>query len=241
MLQQQQAASAQSAARLNESKLNSSTARGSPWQTVSAQKVPSLKDVIDTQSSAPPPPTHRASTPHLTMRQTVANPKTAPPPPQAQPKPIIASPSARHSLPENRPIAQSNSNSKPIPQSIRHSPAPAEPTLQLSIDDIVAQERRQKELLQEAVAKRDLGEIQAEQEFQEWWERESRRVQEEEMGGGIGRRDGAKGGAGRKGQGRKRGGGGGGGGRGRGRGGQQAGGRGQSQGRGQAQTQAQKS
>ncbi|KAL1586462.1 hypothetical protein WHR41_05351 [Cladosporium halotolerans] len=241
MLQQQQAASAQSAARLNESKLNSSTARGSPWQTVSAQKVPSLKDVIDTQSSAPPPPTHRASTPHLTMRQTVANPKPAPPPPQAQPKPIIASPSARHSLPENhapRPIAQSTSNSKPIPQSIRHSPAPAEPSLQLSIDDIVAQERRQKELLQEAVAKRDLGEIQAEQEFQEWWERESRRVQEEEMGGGSGRRDSAKGGAGRKGQGRKRGGGGGGGGgRGRGRGGQQAGGRGQSQGRGQAQTQ----
>lgn len=35
----------------------------------------------------------------------------------------------------------------------------------------------QKELLKEAVAKRDLGEIQAEQEFAEWWEKESRRVQ----------------------------------------------------------------
>lgn len=49
--------------------------------------------------------------------------------------------------------------------------------LQLSINDIVEQERRQKELLKEAVAKRDLGEIQAEQEFAEWWEKESRRVQ----------------------------------------------------------------
>lgn len=189
MLQQQQAASAQSAARLNESQVTASTARGSPWQTISAQKVPSLKDVIGKEPSPgpvqPPKPAQRtSSTPHMTMRQTVANPKPTPSPQQAKP---IASLSVqhhqqpRHSLQENkipRPSPQHNSSDFPsIAQSIRHSPAPAEPMLQLSIDDIVEQERRQKELLKEAVAKRDLGEIQAEQEFAEWWEKESRRVQ----------------------------------------------------------------
>jgi len=189
-LQQQQAANAQSAARLNESQISASTARGgSPWQTVSAQKVPSLKDVINKEASpapaTPPKPAQRAaSTPHLTMRQTVANPKPTTP---SHAKPI-ASPSSQHhqqhprySVPENKPqrptAQQHNANFPSIAQSIRHSPAPVEPSLQLSIDDIVEQERLQKELLKEAVAKRDLGEIQAEQEFAEWWEKESRRVQ----------------------------------------------------------------
>ena len=188
MLQQQQAANAQSSARLNEAQLNAGTARGSPWQTVSAQKVPSLKDVFNKEASpAPAPPakpTQRAaSTPHLTMRQTVANPKPAPSP---QSKPV-ASPSTQHhqsprpGMPVNRPPRsppqQNNLEFPSIAQSIRHSPAPVEPSLQLSIADIVEQERLQKELLKEAVAKRDLGEIQAEQEFAEWWEKESRRVQ----------------------------------------------------------------
>jgi len=190
MLQQQQAANAQSATRLNESQITAGTTRGgSPWQTVSAQKVPSLKEVIDKAASPAPatpskPAQRAASTPHLTMRQTVANPKPAPP---SQAKPI-ASPSPqhhqqrpRHSVPENkspRPtVQQHNANFPSIAQSVRHTPAPVEPTLQLSIDDIVEQERLQKELLKEAVAKRDLGEIQAEQEFAEWWEKESRRVQ----------------------------------------------------------------
>lgn len=251
MLQQQQLASAQSTARLNQSQVTSGTARGSPWQTVSAQKVPSLKDVINKESSAPPVqqprPAQRASTtPHLTMRQTVANPKPTPLP--AQQKPPAASPSTsqqrpRGSIPET-PRPQ-RSDSKPIPQSIRHSPAPVEPSLQLSIDDIVAQERRQKELLQEAVAKRDLGEIQAEQEFQEWWDRESKRVQEEEMGGAAGtpeRREGAKSGGAKKGGARRGGRGkakatGGDGGKARGDGQNSGKGPGQGQGRGKAQAQ----
>jgi len=196
MLQQQQAASAQSSARLNEAQLNAGTARGSPWQTVSAQKVPSLKDVFNKEVSPAPAlaqpakPTQRAaSTPHLTMRQTVANPKPTPSP---QSKPI-ASPGTQHHYsprsstipttvkpPPRSPPQQHHNNNLDFPsiaQSIRHSPAPVEPSLQLSIADIVEQERLQKELLKEAVAKRDLGEIQAEQEFAEWWEKESRRVQ----------------------------------------------------------------
>lgn len=247
MLQQQQAASAQSSARLNEAQVNAGTTRGSPWQTISAQKVPSLKDVFNKEAAPaavqPPKPTQRAaSTPHLTMRQTVANPKPAPP---SQSKPV-ASPSTQHhqfprqSVPVNNsprpaPHQQQNLDFPSIAQSIRHSPAPVEPSLQLSIADIVEQERLQKELLKEAVAKRDLGEIQAEQEFAEWWEKESRRVQGyEDEPDEKAKGDAAKGGA-KKGPRRKPRGEGSGRGRGKGRGGTASG-----QVRGQSQAQAQR-
>jgi hypothetical protein len=258
MLQQQQAASSQSPSRLNEAQVNATTARGSPWQTVSAQKVPSLKDVFNKEVSPTPAqpakPTQRAaSTPHLTMRQTVANPKPPPTPQSKSTSKPIASPSSqhqqspRHSVPANNnkavprppPQHQQNFDFPSIAQSIRHSPAPVEPSLQLSIADIVEQERLQKELLKEAVAKRDLGEIQAEQEFAEWWEKESRRVQGCEDGneeGGAAKGDGVKSGS-KKGPRRKpRGEGSGrGGGRGKARGGPAGG-----QGRGQSQAQVQR-
>ncbi|KAI7252494.1 hypothetical protein KC352_g12338 [Hortaea werneckii] len=134
------------------------------------------------------------------MRQTVANPK----PGQAQ-KPVIG-PSGQSNMPAREmsdskllntaspeqprlspsrhqsmqlPTPAQASNSKPIPQSIRHQPQ-AEPILGLSMSEIVAQEELAKEELKAAVAKRDLQDIQAEQEFQEWWEKESARVQEAE-------------------------------------------------------------
>jgi hypothetical protein len=55
----------------------------------------------------------------------------------------------------------------------------AEPTLQLSMSDIIGQQRREQEVIREAVAKRSLQEIQEEQAFQEWWDQESKRAQEE--------------------------------------------------------------
>ncbi|OTA03461.1 hypothetical protein A9Z42_0039400 [Trichoderma parareesei] len=92
-----------------------------------------------------------------------------------------------------------------------------EPTLGLSMADIIGQQQREQQLVKEAVAKRSLQEIQQEQAFQEWWDQESRRAQEEEArrqnrakgkeeqqggggggggGGGRGRGDGSGGGAG---------------------------------------------
>ncbi|EHK23691.1 uncharacterized protein TRIVIDRAFT_63891 [Trichoderma virens Gv29-8] len=55
-----------------------------------------------------------------------------------------------------------------------------EPTLGLSMADIIGQQQREQQLIKEAVAKRSLQEIQQEQAFQEWWDQESRRAQEEE-------------------------------------------------------------
>lgn len=60
-------------------------------------------------------------------------------------------------------------------------PAPKQqPVVGASMADIIGQQRREQELVKEAVAKRSLEEIQQEQAFQEWWDQESRRAQEEE-------------------------------------------------------------
>ncbi|KAK1054827.1 hypothetical protein LTS16_000472 [Friedmanniomyces endolithicus] len=182
---------------------------GSPWQNVSAVRSTGLLTPLGEQSpsGSPKPASLRgSSTPQLTMRQTVANPKPSPPPqkpiigpagqtalPQrhiSESKPPPSSETARPSA-KHPPIPQA-SNSKPIAQSIRHQPLP-EQILGLSMSEIVAYELAAKEDIKAAVAKRDLAEIQAEQEFQEWWEKESARVQEAELesattgGGGGGR------------------------------------------------------
>ena len=47
--------------------------------------------------------------------------------------------------------------------------------------EILAQQDLEKRAVKEAVAKRSLQEIQQEQEFQQWWDSEARRVQEEEL------------------------------------------------------------
>lgn len=56
-----------------------------------------------------------------------------------------------------------------------------EPLLGLGMADIIGQQQREAEIVKEAVAKRSLQEIQQEQAFQEWWDAESRRTQEEEV------------------------------------------------------------
>lgn len=204
MMQAQQAAgsSVQSPSSTSELLKPNSGKSASPWQTVSAQKVPALKDVLEDQTTEKPLSTRTSSTPHLTMRQTIANQKPSP----KQPVQPITSPSGQKpmshnsrtfgtkqssppsqqrsaSLPQPQAVPQA-SNSRPIPQSIRHTPR-AEPNLQLSMQDILAMQQMEKDVIKEAVAPRDLQDIQAEQAFQEWWDKEAARVQEaENMGAG---------------------------------------------------------
>ena len=45
--------------------------------------------------------------------------------------------------------------------------------------EIIGQQEREQALEREATVKRSLQEIQVEQAFEEWWDKESRRVQEE--------------------------------------------------------------
>ncbi|POS85482.1 hypothetical protein EPUL_002090, partial [Erysiphe pulchra] len=53
----------------------------------------------------------------------------------------------------------------------------AEPALTLPMADIIGQQEREQEIIKEAMSRRSLREIQEEQAFQEWWDKESRRIQ----------------------------------------------------------------
>ena len=91
-------------------------------------------------------------------------------------------------------------------QSIRHTPmitsSRTSVDARTSMAEILSQQQTEKTAIKEAVAKRSLQEIQEEQEFQEWWDAESRRVQEEDAqsstprgrkaGSGRGRGDGRR-------------------------------------------------
>lgn len=141
--------------------------------------------------------------PAMTLRQTVAG--TPPPPPktaapvQTQSHSVSAnvltpSPlkSSTASGPSTTPVPFAPSprnNTQPQPpviQSVRHIPRP-EPyqtsfhtpsANSLSLAAILMQQQTEKDEIHEAAtAKYNLQDIQAEQEFQEWWDQESRRVQ----------------------------------------------------------------
>ena len=110
----------------------------------------------------------------MTMRQTLAGH-------QSMDAPQPAKQSRRVSSPAVTPA------SKPLPpqiHSIRHFPPPSgllsTAALPSSMADILAQQANEKTAVEEAAAKRSLQDIQQEQEFQEWWDSESRKLQEEE-------------------------------------------------------------
>lgn len=149
-----------------------------------------------------PQPMKTPQRPAMTLRQTVAG--TAPPsklsaPVQTQSRSVSAnvptpSPlkSSAASGPSTTPIPfapSPSNNTQPQPpaiQSVRHIPRP-EPyqtsfhtpsANSLSLAAILMQQQTEKDEIHEAAtAKHNLQEIQAEQEFQEWWDKESRRVQ----------------------------------------------------------------
>jgi inhibitor of Bruton tyrosine kinase len=145
-----------------------SAAPASPWQNVKKASAapPSLRKDSNTQASS----SAKGKSP-ITMRQTIAGSPSAPRMPSSQ-------------LPPGRTQEESRKLSQPIPtiQSIRHTPVtrPSTVDARTPMAEILAQQRTEKIAVKEAVAKRSLQEIQQEQEFQEWWDQESRRVQEEE-------------------------------------------------------------
>ncbi|KAI1422572.1 hypothetical protein F5Y12DRAFT_717267 [Xylaria sp. FL1777] len=79
--------------------------------------------------------------------------------------------------------ASSRANSQLItPHSksyIKRAPK-VEQEIGMPLADIIGQQQREQQNRRETIAKRSLQEIQQEQEFQEWWDQESRRTQEEE-------------------------------------------------------------
>ncbi|KAJ5661960.1 uncharacterized protein N7477_009576 [Penicillium maclennaniae] len=143
-----------------------------------------------------PEPSKNAHKLSMTMRQTVAG--TPPPKPMATPTQshgrsvsISMRPSSFSKRPSPGPPTPAQQTlPKASPQtaiqSVRHIPRP-EPypsgfhspsSGSLSLATILQQQQIEKDVIREAAtAKHNLQEIQAEQEFQAWWDQESRRVQ----------------------------------------------------------------
>ncbi|KAL8904277.1 MAG: hypothetical protein Q9207_003373 [Kuettlingeria erythrocarpa] len=177
---------------------------GSPWQIASQGAKTSLKDLLGADSSSPSSSRNSmnraASNPPLTLRQTIPGKSAGPNRSTSEniPQSQHASPQRSISTPIALP-ATSNpprlSSARPLPspaaigpssstpaRSVRytHTQAIAEPSLQLSMADILSQQQTEKDVIKEAAAKRSLQEIQEEQAFQEWWDEESRKVREQE-------------------------------------------------------------
>jgi inhibitor of Bruton tyrosine kinase len=213
----------------------------SPWQVASSGPKISLKDALD-EPIRPSPPFHtknlgspspskpftsrRAASPDTRFsgqnRCTSNKALSKMQPRSIEPSQVATPPTSSKSLPV---LPHSKSYTQPVGE--------AEPSLQLSMADIIGQQRREQEIIREAVAKRSLQEIQEEQAFQEWWDQESRRAQEEEAAKTKTNTSGSGRGGKTNGWSRGKGGGRGRGGRGRGRGNDLAG---QGRGRGQEKT-----
>ncbi|OCK74304.1 hypothetical protein K432DRAFT_409973 [Lepidopterella palustris CBS 459.81] len=190
----------------------------SPWHADRKSPIGGSPALTSTPQSSRP-----SGTPQLTMRQTVANsgPASKQNTPTSQQTRNVSNPNMP-SLPRPTTSPASNvssSNPIPAPRSIRHTPipdaaySPASPSQRLSIQAILYQQQAEKDVIREAAAKRSLQEIQQEQEFQEWWDQESKRVIQEEESrkraeerekSGHGRGHGCRGGRrGRRGRGNK--------------------------------------
>lgn len=154
----------------------------SPWQVTPRGQKFSLEDVVraEDKSSSPRNPIRTSSNPPLTMRQTVAgNSTTAKRTGSSSKSPQSLSAARSNTAPPLSHPSKPASSVVPI-RSVTHQPRPVEPSLQLSMADILSQQQSEKDIIRDAAAKRSLQEIQEEQAFQEWWDQESRKVMMEE-------------------------------------------------------------
>lgn len=197
---------------------HASPSPASPWQLSAAKQRSASRTNLEPVLAPGSAPGARA--PQLTMRQTIANPSTSfkqntpttstiqatqsrsvstpqvAPSPQSTPKAKQRQGSSSSKTPLNRPATDVPGfaiSDKPVPiQSVQHAPQQTkELTLdQRSILDILSEQAIEKTAIKDFAAKRSLQEIQQEQEFQEWWEKESARVIEEEQAAAAkGKRD----------------------------------------------------
>jgi hypothetical protein len=162
----------------------------SPWQATAHRKssIPVITPAAQPSPKPSPQPSRASSTPQLTMRQTVAKGAAS-----KQKDKRTASQNAQGAVgtasPSNRPAANERGMSVstdpiPTPRSVRHIPLPqhdpTSPSQHLSMMEILSLQEAEKISIRDAAAKRSLQEIQQEQEFQQWWDQESRRVIKEE-------------------------------------------------------------
>ncbi|KAL4759237.1 BTB domain and ankyrin repeat protein [Aspergillus foveolatus] len=171
----------------------------SPWKIPSpapAVPVGNPTDKITNGQDIPSPtPSRFAQRPGMTLRQTVAgapSPKreSAAKPTSSSSKSHVASATTTRAPLAPRPSDAVAPSTPPTDQvtikSVRHIPRPepyqtsfyADTPGSMSLATILMQQQTEKDEIREAAtAKHNLQDIQAEQAFQEWWDKESRRVQ----------------------------------------------------------------
>ncbi|KAH5524117.1 hypothetical protein HBI29_040140 [Parastagonospora nodorum] len=163
----------------------------SPWQAASHRK-PSVTPVVapapQPSPKASPQASRAPSTPQLTMRQTIAN-NGAGSKQKGKRSTSQANAEVAGAASPSRPAANERGMSVstdpiPTPRSVRHIPlpqhSPSSPSQNLSMMEILSLQEAEKMSIRDAAAKRSLQEIQQEQEFQAWWDEESKRVIQEE-------------------------------------------------------------
>jgi inhibitor of Bruton tyrosine kinase len=147
----------------------------SPWQAMSHRKPNPASTPL---ASSSPQPSRTPSTPHLTMRQTIANNGVASKQKTQQAGQGTSSMSGTQQKEQNRLSLQSergmsaDTSPVPAPHSIRHIPlprhSPTSPSQNLSITEILSLQQAEKDYVKDAASKRSLQEIQQEQQFQQW-------------------------------------------------------------------------
>ena len=184
-----------------------SKSKENPWQgSTKAINIQGKSDIATQASNSSKAPSNieRAiSGSQLTMRQTVAHSNPASegiygsPAHISEPLRAVSSPATpkrdstalQIASPPASTLSPSPQASRSVPkpqiQSIRHTPMPARTASDFdanyAISDILSQQQAEKESIRDAAAKRSLQEIQTEQEFQEWWDQESKKVMEEQQ------------------------------------------------------------
>lgn len=153
-------------------------------QAQTTEVQPKVQKQVKPETAAPQSPWQKVTTQatpiaQQDLSQTAEIPKTKPV--QAKRKEKPTEPIRSVSSPG---MSGVSSTAPPQIQSIRHTPTPNRSTswvdARTSMADILAQQQFEKVSVRENLSKRSLQEIQQEQEFQEWWDKESQRVQEEE-------------------------------------------------------------
>ena len=151
-----------------------------PWKAAAPPSKVSVKEAMSSESSAKD--AVAASIKPLVASETSKQPtrtRTASPASDTR----FPGQSRASSSPSVPTASNSKSNQKPVVPHSKSYMAPARKTEDVygaSMADIIEKQKHDQRLAKEAVAKRSLQEIQQEQEFQDWWDQESRRVQEEE-------------------------------------------------------------
>lgn len=163
----------------------------SPWKLAMSKRTSSNQPQPTQSSPAPASPLIAAQARPIPLHRRTASPDTRFAGQRTASSSTVTT-SASRPLPKPDPTTASASANTPrpaeqqakplVPHSKIYLPAApkAEPLLGVSMVDIIGEQKRDKEVVREAVAKRSLQEIQQEQAFQEWWDAESRRTQDEE-------------------------------------------------------------